>query len=146
MSSFAGIAQLVEQGICNAKVVSSNLIAGTTLKGEMIMEWNVLWDDPNAHKIVVRNVFKLSVRFNEELDRLRNMVFKSFDDFSTELRHSVMYCYWGKCEYEITVCPYPYNEKYDEERKIDVYDQLRLNWDLFATYVYDNLWEAADDE
>lgn len=105
------------------------------------MEWNVYWFDPNQKEIIVRNVFKLSVKFNEELDRLRENHVKDFSTFSEELRHAAMYCYWSKCEHEICVCDWMEQEY---GMKIDVYDQLRLNWDAFSAYTWARLYREAE--
>jgi len=91
----------------------------------------------------------------------------SKDEFAEALRHEVMYYFWSKSEHEITVCSSPtYVERVDVEKliderdkyerangkypfvsyvnlksakKIDVADQLRLNWDAFVNYVYSQI-------
>lgn len=102
------------------------------------MVWHVYWFNPNSHKIETRNVFNLSIRFNDELDRLREEHIKDFYTFSEELRHVVMCCFWSKCEYEIVISPWVSN---GEPQKIDVYDQLRLNWETFAAYTWARLYD-----
>lgn len=106
------------------------------------MMWNIFWNNPNTNTMEVRNVFELSVRFNRELDTIRNRTYTSLEDFSLDLRHAAQYAFWSRCEYEILLCPWPYYPEQDTERKIDVFDQLILNWDLFASYTFENLWGA----
>lgn len=44
-----------------------------------------------------------------------------------------MYYFWSKTEWEVIVSPWV-GKGGDE--KIDVYDQLKLNWDKFVDYVW----------
>ena len=48
-----------------------------------------------------------------------------------------MYYYWSKCEWEIILSAWPSRKDFNEE-KIDVFDQINLNWDRFADYVWEN--------
>lgn len=127
--------------------------------------WNVYCDNFNDKTIEIRNVFNLSTTFNQGLYKLRKEYLKSHADdfnwFSEELRKLCSYCYWAKCEYEIGLTTWPcyvsgedimaltedgfnyenskfglYPEVYE---KIDVYQQLKLNWDAFAKYVFENI-------
>lgn len=43
------------------------------------------------------------------------------------------YYFWSKCEWEIIICPWVGKA---DDIKIDVYDQLMLNWDKFVDYVW----------
>ena len=47
-----------------------------------------------------------------------------------------MYYYWAKCEWEVIVSDWPTSGKV--EAKIDVYNQVMLNWDKFADYTWKN--------
>ena len=48
-----------------------------------------------------------------------------------------MYYFWSKCEYEIIVTCNPEWDRFKKE-KIDVYDQLQLNWNKFVDYIWEN--------
>lgn len=99
------------------------------------MEWLVYWYDSNKGEIVRKNVFALSVSFNESLKTIiRNICELSYSDFKKELLSAVMYSFWCKAEHEIILAPWV---SYGHSLKIDVCDQLRLNWDAFASYVWD---------
>lgn len=105
----------------------------------MELVWNVYWYEPNSHKIVSRNVFNLSSKFQRELDTLkthRHDWRKEY--FSLELKKACQYCFWAKCEYEILIGPWVGGEENDFV-KIDVYSQLMLNWDKFSHYVWENI-------
>lgn len=90
---------------------------------------------------------------------------KTKEELSNKVKDAAMYHFWAKCEYEIILSPWPphitYREfcemqeeadkqrmKYGREpvclsgapehsKKIDIYEQLMLNWDKFIDYIYD---------
>lgn len=101
------------------------------------MEWLVYWFDPNKGEIVRRNVFNLSVTFNKELATIaKNMRADptlSYKDIEKEILSAVMYSFWCKAEHEIFLVPWGGNGK---PLKIDVCDQLRLNWKAFVDYTW----------
>lgn len=103
------------------------------------MEWNVYVWEPNRKEIHIRNVFQLSIKFDEELDELKTKKNSMSEErFSKELLHAVKYCFWSKCEYEVYIGDWM-SDTTDCGKKIDVYDQLMLNWDNFAAYTWGNL-------
>lgn len=80
--------------------------------------------------------------------------------FEKAVINSLQYYFWAKCEYEVVITSWPiyinvqeFNKikesstdpKYlftidtDLSKKIDVYDQVMLNRDLFINYVWTNL-------
>lgn len=89
--------------------------------------------------------------------------------FIERIKRNLMYYYWSKAEWEIVVTSWPpymsldevdkvNNEinKYEKEyghkpniahfssavgEKIDVYDQIMLNWDMFAEYILNHTKE-----
>ena len=130
----------------------------------MGLEWNVFVSDFNTDKIEVHNVFD-HYRFMEDLIKINKKCKDNFNVFANEVKRSLMYYYWSKCEWEVVVTSFPpyINEKellrLNEERKeriekygrfirtdvdlitgkkIDVYDQVMLNWDNFITYLWNN--------
>lgn len=51
------------------------------------------------------------------------------EDFLEErLRSECMYYFWSKCEYEVVIQGWPNK---DNEKKIDVFEQLEANWNIF---------------
>ena len=92
---------------------------------------------------------------------------KHMQEFENEcLRKECGYYFWSKCEYEVVVTSWPPYmdvenidklkkevEEHDSQwsckqlrinvpltvgEKIDIYDQLRLNWDAFKRYVFEH--------
>lgn len=43
---------------------------------------------------------------------------------------------WCKCEHEVVVGPW-IGDFEKEGVKVDIYEQIRMNWDLFVEYVWD---------
>lgn len=92
--------------------------------------------EPN---VVVRNVFdnwkflEFTLELKEKQDKM------TYTEFSEELQREAMYRFWSKFEYETEICGY--GEDRGVPMKIDVCDQLKLNWDAFASYV----WELGKD-
>ncbi len=120
------------------------------------MIWNVYDHDINRREIKTYNVFRHH-SFREDVEKLlkENL---TYDEFSEKLNRTAQYYFWSKSEYEIVIAswvPHIDNDELDrlnkerEERrsraysvnldvgeKVDFYDQLRLNWEQFAKYVY----------
>ena len=96
------------------------------------MKWYVLNYSWNDKKIKPFNIFN-SVRFCKALNKsLKNFV--TMDKFKEELKSDLMYAFWSKREYEISVgdlcegdiCKY---------QKIDDYEQVLPNLDILAEYI-----------
>ena len=92
-------------------------------------------------------------------------------EFNERVRRECLYYFWGKCEWEIILTDWPPHitikeiERLNKEvedhiknwgaparsvtpdlevsRKIDVYDQLQLNWEIFLQYVKDHKKEIT---
>lgn len=81
------------------------------------------------------NVFK-SKKFRDELIslvKIEDPYCYEFD-FKEELKRAAQYCFWAKCEYEVEVSDWTKNEK---GQKVDIFQQLMMNWDNFYQYVED---------
>lgn len=48
------------------------------------------------------------------------------------------YCFKSKCEYEVLVESWPPSKVFKSAVKIDVYEQLKMNWDTFIDYIIKN--------
>ena len=132
------------------------------MSSKKVLEWNVFRYDCNTKKIVTYNVFNHS-SFLANVQKLR----KDKDTFSEQLRREVQYYFWSKSEHEIVIASWPvYISKDEYERitkeltaienrdrgfrvvnvsptvgsKIDIYEQLMLNWDNFVEYTWNTLY------
>lgn len=97
----------------------------------ILIEWHVYYHDFNAQKIIKWNIFNHS-SFREEVKTLLNdNSIKT--EFSEKLRKSLMYYFWSKCEYEIILSPWAGQA---DDIKIDIYNQIMMNFDRFVDYVW----------
>ena len=99
-----------------------------------MLEWNVYIENFNKKEIEIFNIFKHS-RFLDDLIKYKKK-YKEKEEFLEKVKSSLRYYYWAKCEWEITLRDWPPHENFDY-KKIDVYDQIMLNWEQFSNY----LWE-----
>ena len=49
-----------------------------------------------------------------------------------------MYYFWARCEYEVVISGWPPAHG-DVDRKVDIYEQLMLNWYAFVDYVWEHV-------
>lgn len=112
----------------------------------MKLEWNVYYYNFNKREIQRYNVFN-HWRFNEDVAvHLKSCTQKQ--DFAKKLRRELFYYFCTKYEWEVLVCQYDdksevlvcqYGDKSAEcALRIDVFDQVMMNWDVFLDYVWSN--------
>ena len=125
--------------------------------------WNVFRYDVNAHKIETYNVFNHGSFYTYVLKIDR----KDKVTFAEQLKREAMYYFWSKCEMEVVITSWPpYIDENEYQRltkernehiekhgdiprvlnvcptvgsKIDIYEQLMLNWDMFVEYTWNTL-------
>ena len=99
------------------------------------MVWNVYVESFNQKEIVPYNIFT-HYGFNEDVKKIYKKYKNDFETFSEEVKTSLMYYFWSKCEWEIILSDWPSSPTSPIEKKVDVYDQVMLNWDIFIQYVW----------
>ncbi len=67
------------------------------------------------------------------------------EEFEKRLKSELRYYFWSKCEYEIILSPWPPHGD-DKDKKIDVFDQIEMNWDRFREYVWTYYAGPASDK
>lgn len=92
------------------------------------LEWNVLIEDFNTHKINPYNI--LGTHFMENFKKEK---IESLEDLKEFIDQWARYHYWSRTEYEIMVGGL--FAKIDEFKKIDVYYQISMNLDRIVEYV-----------
>lgn len=100
-------------------------------------EWNVIVENANRRRIEIYNV--LNKYFLEELKKIYHKTKGNKAEFEECLRGEIMYRYWSKCEWEIIATSMfadTIPDKRFHEEKIDVSDQIFLNWPAFVDYVW----------
>lgn len=100
-----------------------------------MIKWNVLYENFNKKKIESYNIFQ-NTAFTKDCLKACKKYTNDREKFLEEVKRSLMYYFWAKCEWEIIVTGWPQRE--GVEAKIDVYDQVRMNWDRFADYIWEN--------
>lgn len=110
------------------------------MKKKMLYElhWQTYHYDINHKKIEPYDIFR-HWRFNEDVISLLNKRGMTEENFREKLKSDLMYYFWSKCEYEVLVAGWPPTDNKDEEEKIDIYDQVMLNFDQFASYVWNSV-------
>lgn len=134
-------------------------------KSEKKLVWNVFFEEFNKREIVVFNIFDHG-SFKNAVKLAAKKFKDDFDGFSTEIEHNLMYYFWSKSEYEVIVTSWPpyieakeldrINQEVKERQekgypfyresvnlsigeKIDIYDQVKMNWPQFIEYLWSNL-------
>ena len=134
-----------------------------------VFDGHGFWDDLLKFKrgyLKALKAYTAEIHTNEEIDKwilnYRNTI------FNEEVRRSLLYYYWSKCEWEVVITSWPpYVKKEEIDRlnkemmdnpnhyresvnldvgeKIDVYSQVMANWDIFIDYVWNNLDKIKKD-
>ena len=120
----------------------------------------------NFNKKCIEKYNVLSDHFVKLLKAKTNSI-KDREEFAKEVKSVLMYNFWSKCEWEVIITDWPTHITVDElnrlqkeldeytatyghppyalsvdlrvAEKIDVYDQIMLNWDIFINYLWENL-------
>lgn len=102
----------------------------------MELIWNVYIENINERHIEIYNIFN-HYMFRQDLFEIYNKFKDDKDNFLSEIKKSLMYYYWSKCEWEIILSDWPPSKKFNE-MKISVYDQINNNWHIFSEYIWNN--------
>lgn len=100
-----------------------------------MLKWYVYLENVNGRSIVTYNVFK-HFNFYKDVKEAINQI-ENKQDFSERIQRIARYYFWSKCEYEVLITSWIANNNF-KDKKIDVYDQLELNWDRFIDYIWEN--------
>ena len=98
------------------------------------MYWRVFVENFNGKRIEEYDIFEHH-GFAEDVRKAYCKHRNDFDAFAEKVRGSLFYYFNSKCEWEVIVSAWPPSERVPE-RKVDVYEQVMLNWDVFIEYVW----------
>lgn len=103
------------------------------------MEWNVYYYNINRKVIETYNIFNHSAFKTGVLSLCDNKKTHNMPKFNfEESLHSLLrYYFWAKSEWEILLTPWIGENL---TKKIDVYNQVRLNWNTFVDYCWNERW------
>lgn len=93
--------------------------------------WNVWVWNVNSDSLDVYDVGSYFLRCYKELPKSKRPV--TLEEVNEFLVSNARYEYCARCEYEMIIHSWP---KFKNDIKADVYDQLRLNWDVFVDTFY----------
>lgn len=99
------------------------------------LKWYAYYHDWNSDKIRPYNIFNHG-SFREDVEKYLKK-YKNKEEFAERLKSSLMYYFWSKCEWEVVITPW-ISRKDTKDIKIDVYDQVMNNWDVFLDYVWNS--------
>lgn len=99
------------------------------------LHWNVLNHDFNRNEIVKYDIFS-HAGFVKDLKKADRKA-KSDKEFLDEVKRSLQYYFWAKAEHEVLVKGL-FDHKNESLLKIDVFVQIKMNWDRFAEYLLAN--------
>lgn len=101
-------------------------------------EWYVFVSDFNTKTIKTFNVFhshNFLTGCKESFKKYK--LPEQYNELAESIRHDAMYSFWSKSEYEIVITELMDRPDFNEV-KIDVYQQLMLNWEPFIRYTIDH--------
>lgn len=98
------------------------------------MHWRVFVYDFNGKRIGEYDIFE-HYRFAEDVRKAYKKHRNDHDAFCESVRKSLAYYFWSKCEWEVILSAWPPSDRVPE-RKVDVYEQVMLNWNVFIEYVW----------
>ena len=108
------------------------------------LKWFVFVEDINKKRIKVYNIFEHK-DFMEDCDDAWKDYKNEHHDFSKfqkDIDSVLMYYFWCKCEWEMVLSNFPPSDSF-QKKKIDVYQQVKINWDKFIDYLFS--WYVADE-
>lgn len=100
-------------------------------KDKKKLEWNVILYEHD--KVRIYNVFN-NAYFSEAVIDIMHTPNLNRNEISDLIKRKAQWQFWSRCEYEYIISSWP---PYDEDKgyKIDVFEQLTMNWDRFVDYI-----------
>lgn len=101
-----------------------------------MLEWYVYCCDINRKKVCTYNIFSHAA-FNKTCVKAAKEYKNDRDSFMKEIRWGLRYLFGSRCEWEILIQLWPPHIS-DTTKKVDVADQVIMNWSNFADYIWNN--------
>lgn len=130
-----------------------------------MLSWNVFRENINTKQIEIYDIFEGGY-FEKVAKEIKNIANNKID-FADEFRTSLMSQFWCRSEYEVVITSWPPRINADEfnkinyeqaeyynrykvypysyvvnptvAEKIDIFNQIELNWEHFIDYVWGNI-------
>lgn len=108
--------------------------------------WNVYTHDVNTGALKIYNIFENENFLNSILKEAAepySLLIPDYNRFKECVEKKLKYYFCKRCERELIVSPWPPCET-NKGEKIDVYDQVMLNFDQFYNYLYNWIKMSGD--
>lgn len=104
------------------------------------MKWYVFYYNINKKKIDTFNIFEHGsfLKYIKKALKQHEKYKENKEDFAERIKRELMYYFWSKAEWEVIIAPWVGGDREKDSVKIDVYDQVMLNWNVFIDYVWNN--------
>lgn len=105
-------------------------------------KWYVFVENINKKQIEVYNIFDHHY-FKKDCDEAWEKWYKGESgalEFEKDIKRILKYYFWCKCEWEIILSDFPPSKNFND-KKIDVFKQVEINWDNFISYLCDYYWK-----
>ena len=107
------------------------------------MKWGVYVHNFNRNKIEEYDIFKHETFVKYLMEDYRNCETK--EQFLDRLKSELRYFFWSRTEWEVLIIPW-IGKKEECCEKIDVFDQIMMNWHVFSEYVWNNIKSLVEVE
>ena len=104
--------------------------------GRCIKEYNI-FNHSSFHNDLVKALKPYQKIYNNVTTSLKDINGKEYEKLKESIRCCLMYNFWCKCEYEIILSDFPPHDNF-EDKKVDIYSQVMLNFDVFVDYIWRN--------
>lgn len=105
-----------------------------------MLEWKVYCFNHNRQKIEEFNIFD-HYTFTKYVKEALIKYEHDKEKFTEQLKSELRYYFWGKAEHEIIITCWCGGDSKKVAKKIDIYDQVMMNWDKFIEYTWNNGWK-----
>lgn len=102
---------------------------------DLPVEWYVFREDWDSKQIINYNIFEhvsFVIWCAKDIKQHKNEYFT----LEALIRRELQYYFWSKCEMEVTITDWPTSGEID--RKVDIYEQVYMNWDIFYAYFWEH--------
>lgn len=104
------------------------------------MQWFVFYENINKKEIQRFDIFNHGGFRSDFCKAVKKN--KDKDEFAEEIRHSLMYYFWCRSEYEVLIYPWPTRSVEDVHIKIDIFEQVNMNYQAFIDYAWEHRKEV----
>jgi hypothetical protein len=102
-----------------------------------VLTWNTYISDTNGRVIKNCDIFKHKY-FVDGLKKIaRSCKDTQRDEFCERMRKELLYYFWGRVQWEVIIDHWPHWDRF-ESKKVDVYEQVMMNWEPFCEYVWNH--------